>query len=62
MIAHAAQGGLGGEYFGTMFHGRDAVVETRLLRLGYCVVALILSARMAQQADGAQSERLFERR
>lgn len=43
MVAHAAQGGLGGEYFGTMFHGRDAVVETRLLTIGYCVVALIVA-------------------
>ena len=47
---------------GRLLHGRDAVVEARLLTLEYCVVALILSARMAQQADGAQSERLFERR
>lgn len=31
MLAHAAQGGLGGEYFGSMFSGADAMLERWLL-------------------------------
>jgi len=40
MVAHAAQGGLGGEYFGPMFTGTDAVLETWLLVAIQCLVAI----------------------
>lgn len=40
MIAHAAQGGLGGEYFGAMFSGADAELETGLLVVTQCLVAI----------------------
>lgn len=39
MIAHAAQGGLAGEYFGPMFTGAAATLETRLLVAIHCGVA-----------------------
>jgi membrane protease YdiL (CAAX protease family) len=40
MLAHAAQGGLGGEYFGSMFSGGDAVLERWLLTMIFGLVAL----------------------
>jgi len=40
MLAHAAQGGLGGEYFGSMFTGPDAVLERWLLTAIFWVVAM----------------------
>ena len=40
MLAHAAQGGLGGEYFGSMFSGADAVLEFWLLIAFFWLVAL----------------------
>ena len=40
MLAHAAQGGLGGEYFGPMFSGADAVLEFWLLIAIFWLVAL----------------------
>ena len=40
MLAHAAQGGLGGEYFGSMFTGADAVLESWLLVAIFGLVAL----------------------
>jgi membrane protease YdiL (CAAX protease family) len=40
MLAHAAQGGLGGEYFGPMFTGADAMLERWLLAAVFCLVAL----------------------
>jgi uncharacterized protein len=42
MLAHAAQGGLGGAYFGPMFSGADAVLETTLLAAIYCAVAVVI--------------------
>ncbi len=42
MLAHAAQGGLAGEYFGPMFTGPAAVLETRLLVLVHCLAALAI--------------------
>lgn len=43
MLAHAAQGGLGGEYFGPMFSGPGAVLETRLLVAVQCAVSLAIA-------------------
>ncbi len=40
IIAHAAQGGLGGEYFGTMFTGDDALLETSFLVAIQSLVAI----------------------
>lgn len=40
MLAHAAQGGLGGEYFGSMFSSADAVLEFWLLIAVFWLVAL----------------------
>jgi len=40
MLAHAAQGGIGGEYFGAMFSGASARLETGLLVALQCLVAL----------------------
>jgi len=40
IVAHAAQGGLGGEYFGAMFTGADAGLETTLLVATQCLVAI----------------------
>jgi len=40
MLAHAAQGGIGGEYFGAMFSGAGAMLETELLVAIQCLVAL----------------------
>jgi uncharacterized protein len=42
MVAHAAQGGLGGEYFGPMFSGANSVTQTWLLVTIQCLVALVL--------------------
>lgn len=41
LVAHAAQGGLGGAFFGPMFSGADATLETSLLAALYVVVALV---------------------
>jgi len=40
MLAHAAQGGLGGEYFGSMFTGADAMLERWLLTAIFWLIAL----------------------
>jgi membrane protease YdiL (CAAX protease family) len=42
MVAHAAQGGLGGEYFGTMFTGADAFLETSFLVAIQSLVAIAI--------------------
>lgn len=42
MLAHAAQGGLGGAYFGPMFSGTAAVLETNLLAAVHCIVAVVI--------------------
>lgn len=42
MLAHAAQGGLGGEYFGSMFSGADAVLQFWLLIAIFWFVALVI--------------------
>jgi membrane protease YdiL (CAAX protease family) len=53
MLAHAAQGGLGGEYFGSMFTGADAILERWLLTAVFWLVAgvivLVTGSRLAQQ-------------
>jgi membrane protease YdiL (CAAX protease family) len=40
MLGHAAQGGLGGEYFGSMFTGADGLLERWLLTAIFWLVAL----------------------
>lgn len=59
MLAHAAQGGLGGEYFGPMFAGPHAALETRLLVAVQCAVALVIAAlssrRPAASSAGAEA-------
>lgn len=40
MLAHATQGGLGGEYFGSMFTGADKILEGWLLVAIFWVVAI----------------------
>lgn len=42
MLAHAAQGGLGGEYFGPMFNGADASLEFWLLIAIFWLVAFAI--------------------
>ena len=42
MLGHAAQGGLGGEYFGSMFTGADAMLERWLLTAIFWLVALVI--------------------
>lgn len=42
MLAHAAQGGLGGEYFGPMFTGADAALERWLLIAIFWLVAFAI--------------------
>lgn len=42
MLTHAAQGGLGGEYFGSMFSGADSVLESWLLVGIFWLVALVI--------------------
>jgi uncharacterized protein len=62
ILAHAAQGGLGGAFFGPMFSGADAVLETNLLVAIYCAVAIVivlftgsgLGQRTNVQVAGAQ--------
>ncbi|MCB0227519.1 MAG: hypothetical protein KDI02_27735, partial [Anaerolineae bacterium] len=53
MLAHAAQGGLGGEYFGSMFTGADAVLESWLLTAIFWLVAagiiLMTGSRLAHR-------------
>jgi membrane protease YdiL (CAAX protease family) len=55
MLAHAAQGGLGGAYFGPLFAGADAALETSLLAVLYCAVALVIiwlaGPQLGQRAD-----------
>lgn len=59
-LAHAAQGGLGGAYFGPMFSGADAALETNLLAAIYAIAAVAVlwmaGPRLGQQAEGAQAE------
>lgn len=42
ILAHAAQGGLGGAFFGPLFSGTDAALETAVLAALYCAVALVI--------------------
>ena len=42
LLAHAAQGGLGGEYFSSMFSGADARLETWMLVAVTCLVSLAI--------------------
>lgn len=42
LLAHAAQGGLGGAFFGPMFSGADAALEASLLTALYCAAALLV--------------------
>lgn len=55
MLAHAAQGGLGGEYFGPMFSGEYAQMETWMLVVVQCVVAVVIVAftgvRLTRRAE-----------
>ena len=64
MIAHAAQGGLAGEYVGPMFSGAAATLETRLLVAIHCGVAaaLILWRLSASPSDRAVEPGFFAAR
>jgi membrane protease YdiL (CAAX protease family) len=56
MVAHAAQGGLGGEYFGPMFAGAHATLETRLLVATQCAVALLIALLSARDRRRAAAD------
>lgn len=55
MLAHAAQGGLGGEYFGPMFSGAEAVLEFWLLIAIFWLVALGIVLLMGPRLTRRQS-------